>query len=179
MKRDSRAHYVLIITSYHWCPWCNRTNVRGSPTVRAWNFVGNNLGFWGKKFCISVPSPQLCNTDMTALRNHYWVFPFDALNRGIVRTKHLKLCIEVINAPENYCMKYFVHENGHKRSDAGRVTLRLRNFFFLYAHDVITILNAAPCRYSEMWNFKKSGPRTFCIEWLFPVGQNEVAVDLI
>jgi len=87
---------------------------------------------------------------MTAVRNHYWFFLFDALNQGVVRTKHLKLFMEVINAPENYCMKYFVHENDHKRSDAGRVRLPVINCYFLYAQDVISILNAAPCRYSEM-----------------------------
>lgn len=71
------------------------------------------------------------------------------LTEALVRTKHIKLCMEVINAPEN-CMKYFVDENDHKRSDAGRVRWPVRNCCLLYARDVITILNAAPCRYSEM-----------------------------
>jgi len=67
--------------------------------------------------------------------------------------------MKVVNAPENCRMKYFVHENGHKRGDAGRVRLPVRNWYLLYAQDVITIPNTAPCRYSEMRNFKKSGPR--------------------
>jgi len=108
---------------------------------------------------------------MAAVRNHYWFFHwmplewnsiqvrarpgpvhlgFDALNKSIVRTKHLKLCMEVINAPENCCMKYFVHENNYKRSDAERGRLPVRNCYLLYAQDIITILNAVPCRYSEM-----------------------------
>lgn len=46
-------------------------------------------------------------------------------------------------------MKYFVYEKGHKCSDAGRVRLSVRNCYLQYAQDVISILKAAPCRYSE------------------------------